>query len=294
MDIGFIGLGQIGSPIARRLSASANRLVVCDRQRDACAPFEEQGIEAVSTGMEIAQRASLIFTCLPSEDSLREVVLGRHGIREGSAVRTVVDLSTVGANAAVELARELESVHIGLLDCPVSGGVQGAERGDLTLMVSGPKPVYESVREVLTLIGRPFFLGEKRGAAQTMKLINNLLSATALAVTAEAFVLGEKAGLDPTMMIDILNSGTGRNSATQTKFPCAVLPRTFRAGAATGLMVKDVSLYLDEACASGVQSDIASAVFDKWKMVESIAGAQSDFTEIVRVLERQAGIGFSH
>lgn len=295
MDIGFIGLGQMGAPIAARLlSADAGyKLVVHDTRSEACERLESQGARVAASALEVAESAPLVFTCLPSEKVFRQVVLDRNGIRAGGAVRTLVDLSTVGVNTAVEVAGALQGTPITLLECPVSGGVRKAELGELTAMISGPKSAYDEIRNVLMRIAIPYFLGEKPGLAQTMKLINNLLSATALAVTAEAFVLGEKAGMDPKMMMAVLNAGTGRNSATETKFPDAVIPRTFRFGAATAVMVKDVSLYLEQADALGVPTPLAAKALEVWSMVEASLGPQADYTEIVRVLERQAGLDVS-
>ena len=290
VKIGFIGLGQMGAPIARRLLEAGHGLVAYDTRDEAVAQLARHGAVAASSAARVADEASLVFTCLPSVSALRQAVLGSEGVRGGSAVRTLVDLSTTGAQAAAELAQGLAGTPIALLDCPVSGGIQKALRGELVLMVSGPAAAYEAIEGVLRQAGTPFFLGEQRGLAQTMKLINNLLTATALAATAEAFVLGEKAGLPPQAMIDILNASTGRNSATQDKFPAAILPRTFRFGAATEVIVKDVSLYLAEAQGLGVTTDVAEAVLAKWRAVEAIQGPQADFTEIVRTLERQAGL----
>ena len=146
----------------------------------------------------------------------------------------------------------LAARDIAAIDCPVSGGVAGAETGILALMVSGPRPQFELLRPVLEAIGRPMHVGEQPGAAQTMKLVNNILAATVLIASSEVMVMGTKAGLDPTAMIDVLNAGSGATSASRDKFPRAILPRTFDSGFATGLMVKDVRLYLDEARALGV------------------------------------------
>ena len=128
------------------------------------------------------------------------------------------------------------------LDSPVSGGVGGAEKGTLAVMVSGPRADFEAVKPALDVIGKVFFIGEKPGSAQTMKLANNLLSATAMVATSEAVVMGVKAGLDPDVMIDVINAGSGMNTASRDKFPRSILPRSFDFGFATGLMVKDVRL----------------------------------------------------
>jgi hypothetical protein len=182
-------------------------------------------------------------------------------------------------------ARDIVSI-----DCPVSGGVGGAEAGTLALMVSGPRPEFDRLLAVLEVLGRPMHVGEQPGSAQTMKLMNNILAATALVATSEVVVMGAKSGLDPEVMIDVLNAGSGATSASRDKFPRAILPRTFDYGFATGLMVKDMRLYLDEANALGVPVEIAEAVARLWETTLNDEGADSDFTSAIKPIERAAGV----
>ena len=163
------------------------------------------------------------------------------------------------------------------LDSPVSGGVGGAEKGTLAVMVSGPKADFEAVKSALGVIGKVFFIGEKPGSAQTMKLANNLLSATAVVATSEAVVMGVKSGLDPAVMIDVINAGSGLNTASRDKFPRAILPRTFDFGFATGLMVKDVRLCLEEMKALGLSMEVAEAVGRLWEVVIRDMGPEFGF-----------------
>jgi 3-hydroxyisobutyrate dehydrogenase-like beta-hydroxyacid dehydrogenase len=176
------------------------------------------------------------------------------------------------------------------LDSPVSGGVGGAEKGTLAVMVSGPRADFEAVRPALEVIGKVFFIGEKPGSAQTMKLANNLLSATALVATSEAVVMGVKAGLDPAVMIDVINAGSGMNTASRDKFPRSILPRSFDFGFATGLMVKDVRLCLEEAKSLGLSMEVAEAVGRLWEVVIGEMGAESDFTSAIKPIEKAAGV----
>src|SRR5262245_54591820 len=157
-------------------------------------------------------------------------------------------------------------------------------------MVSCAKPVYMELEPVLKTFGKVFHLGEKAGQAQTMKLANNLLAAAALAVSSEAMVMGVKAGLDPKVMLDMINAGSGRNSATQDKFPRSVLPGTFDFGFATGLSYKDVRLCVDEAEALGVPMVVGAAVRQMLAVTQAKYGAQSDFTCIAKVLEEWSGV----
>jgi 3-hydroxyisobutyrate dehydrogenase-like beta-hydroxyacid dehydrogenase len=176
------------------------------------------------------------------------------------------------------------------LDSPVSGGVSGAEKGTLAVMVSGPRATFETVESILKNFGRPFYVGEKPGLAQVAKLANNLLAAAALVVSSEALAMGVKAGLDPKVLIDIINAGSGRNSATQDKFPRSILPGTFDFGFATGLSYKDVRLCVDEAEALGVPMVVGAAVRQMLAVTNAKFGPASDFTSIAKVVEEWAGV----
>lgn len=157
-------------------------------------------------------------------------------------------------------------------------------------MVSGPRHEFDTLEPVFAVIGRPVFVSEQPGAAQTMKLINNLMAAATLAATAEVVVMGVKAGLDPRVMIDVLNAGSGATHASRDKFPRAVLPRTLDYGFATGLMTKDVLLYLDEAHAAGSPTPLAESVARLWQQTQTEEGPASDFTSVVKPFERAAGV----
>jgi 3-hydroxyisobutyrate dehydrogenase-like beta-hydroxyacid dehydrogenase len=157
-------------------------------------------------------------------------------------------------------------------------------------MVSAPRADFELLTPVYEAIGRPFYLGDKPGSAQTMKLVNNLLAATGLVATCEAVAMGVKAGLDAAVMIDVLNAGSGATNASRDKFPRSILPRTFDYGFATGLMVKDVRLYLDEAKALDVSTEVAEAVARLWEVVIDEVGPESDFTAAIKPIEQAAGV----
>ena len=228
---------------------------------------------------------------LPTPDIVREVALGGNGgIMHGSRVRLMVDLSTTGPGVATEVAGKLAERQIGWVDSPVSGGMAGAKAGTLAVMVSCPKATFGEIEPMLKTFGKMFYAGEKPGLAQIAKLANNLLAAAALVVSSEAMAMGVKAGLDAKVLIDIINAGSGRNSATQDKFPRAILPRTFDFGFATGLSYKDVRLCVDEAEALGVPMVVGAAVRQMLAVTKARFGADSDFTSIAKVLEEWAGV----
>jgi 3-hydroxyisobutyrate dehydrogenase-like beta-hydroxyacid dehydrogenase len=290
MDIGFIGLGNMGFPMARRLIEAGHRLVAFDLRPAAVDRLAALGAEVAASPAAVADRTETVLASLPSPEVVRDVATGERGIAQGRRVRRFVDLSTTGARLAAHLAEALGRNGIVQLDGPVSGGVKGAEQGTLAVMVSGPRAAFASLEPVLAVIGRVFFIGERPGAAQTMKLVNNLLSATALAATSEAMVMGVKAGLDPSLMIDVINAGSGRNTATADKFPRAILPGSFDVGFTTGLMLKDLRLCLEEAAALGLPLQVAEAVRQMWELANAETGPDADFTTVIQCLERAAGV----
>ncbi|MGA7807059.1 NAD(P)-dependent oxidoreductase [Bradyrhizobium sp.] len=290
MNIGFIGLGKMGFPMARRLIEAGNPLVVFDNQREAMDRLAALGAEGASSPRDVADRAETVMASLPSLQASLEVATGKDGVIEGGKVRRFIDLSTVGSHMAARIHGLLAKHDIVQLDSPVSGGVGGAEKGTLAVMVSGPKAEFEAVKPALAVIGKVFFIGEKPGSAQTMKLANNLLSATAMVATSEAVVMGVKSGLDPNVMIDVINSGSGLNTASRDKFPRSVLPRSFDFGFATGLMVKDVRLALEEMRSLGLNMEVAEAVGRLWEVVIREMGPDSDFTSAVQPIEKAAGV----
>lgn len=290
MDIGFIGLGKMGLPMTSRLIAVGHRLVVFDQRRDAMDVLVARGAQAASSPKDVADRAENVFASLPSLQASLEVATGDDGVIEGRRVKRFVDLSTIGSQMAVRIHDLLANRNIVQIDSPVSGGVAGAEKGTLAVMVSGPRADFEVLKPALDVIGKVFFIGEQPGSAQTMKLANNYLSATAIVATSEAVVMGVKAGLDPAVMIDVFNAGSGLNTASRDKFPKSVLPRTFDFGFATGLMVKDVRLCLDEAKSLGLSLEVAEAVGRLWETVIAEMGAESDFTAAIKPIEQRAGV----
>jgi hypothetical protein len=290
MDIGFIGLGNMGFHMARRLVEAGHRVVVFDTRREPIDRLVALGAEPAASVREVADRVETVMASLPTPDVVHEVAVGKGGLIEGNRVRRFVDLSTTGAVMASRIFDTLGRRDIVQIDSPVSGGVLGAEKGTLAVMVSGPRAEATALEPALKVIGKVFFIGEQPGAGQTMKLANNLLSAAAMAATSEAMVMGVKAGLDPAIMLDVINAGSGRNTATEHKFPKIVLPRSFDLGFTNGLMRKDVNLALSEARALGVPMNVTAAVAAALQLACDEIGADKDVTTLVQPIERRAGV----
>jgi len=288
--LGFIGVGRMGGRMARRLLDAGYGLTIYDTNDQAAAAAVAQGAQRADSAAAVASAAEIVLASLPTPPVVEAVALGPKGVIEGRRARIFIDMSTTGATYARRVAQGLAAKGIVAVDAPVSGGIAGAERGTLAVMVSCPEATLGVVKPVLDSIGRVFFVGRQPGQGQTMKLLNNLLSAAAMAISSEAMVMGVKAGLDPQQIIDVINSGSGRNTATQDKIPRCVLTRTFDFGFSLGLLSKDIRLCLEEADALGVPMVVGSAVRQMLGIAEASEGTNADMTEIVKPIEKRAGV----
>ena len=284
VTVGFIGLGNMGNPIAKRIIDAGFKTVVHDVREEAMIEFQSKGIVCLKSPWEVAQLANVVLASLPGPREVKEVAVGVNGLIHGGKMDTFIDLSTTGVRVARDVSKALKERGIEMLDAPVSGGVEGARRGTLTIMVSGNKDVYIKYLPILKIIGKNIhYVGEKPGLAQAMKLINNMLSAIALVATSEGIILGLREGLDIKTMIDILNVSSGRNSATQDKFPKSIIPGTFDYGFKMGLMVKDLELYIEEV-KEKLKPIISDCLLDVWRQAEKKYGANVDFTWIFKYI----------
>lgn len=276
--------------MTKRLVAAGYRVVVHDTRADVVAAMSHADICAASSPAEVASNAEIIFCSLPTPAVVREVVLGTDGITSGSKARVVIDVSTTGPSMAAIIEKELAAKGMSWVDAPVSGGIAGATNGTLAVMVSCKQATFGQIEAILAIFGRLFFCGETPGAAQVAKLGNNMIAAGVILLSAEALAMGVKAGLDPRVMCDIINASSGRNSATQDKFPRAVLPGTFDFGFKTGLSYKDVRMCVDEAENLGVPMVGGALVRQMLAATNARFGPDSDFTSMVKIVEEWAGV----
>ncbi len=279
MTVGFIGLGKMGGPMATNVASATPGLVCFDvAGTDDRLPV---GAVAASSVADVAGRCTTILISVPDGSATRavaEAILAA----DQSVVTTLIDLSTIGPQAAVEAAALLGPAGVTYCDGPVSGGAAGARAATISLMFAGPSAVLAAERALLeSFTGNLFHVGDRAGQGQAMKLANNYLSATALAATSEAVAFGMAHGLDMGTIIDVLNVSTGRNSATVDKFPNRVLTGSYDAGFSTAHMTKDVGLFVDGAASAGTADVVATAVTTTWRGCDA-ALPGSDFTEIWR------------
>jgi 3-hydroxyisobutyrate dehydrogenase-like beta-hydroxyacid dehydrogenase len=288
--IGFVGVGRMGARMVQRLIGAGHHLTVYDTNPGAVSALVDLGAAAADSPAAVASAASVVFASLPTPSIVEAAVLGPKGIAEGTAVKIFIDVSTTGAIYAKRVAAGLAAKNIAAVDAPVSGGIGGAERGTLAIMVACPDAIFDEIKALLIVLGKPIVVGRNPGQGQTMKLVNNLLSATALAVSSEALAIGVKAGLDPSIMIDVLNAGSGRSGATQDKIKQFVISRTFNFGFSLALLNKDVRLCLEEAEASGVPMIVGSATKQFLSIAAANEGPDADMTAMAKCVEKWSGV----
>lgn len=289
LPIGFIGLGAMGRPMAINLANSGQALVVRDVNPTATDILAQRGAQVAASVQALAGQAATVFACMPSVATAEDVVTDAASA-EGSVIRHFVNLSTTGSKFSQAAAGLLAEQGIAYLDAPISGGPPGAEAATLSIMCSGDRAAYEAARPALEVMsGKLTYLGEQAGAAQTMKLVNNIMSFCNMVAASEAFTLGAKAGLDPEQMLGIMNKATGRNFATENIIGQYVLPRSFDFGGANYIIQKDLELWRQEAEAYEVPSYIATLVRTLFRQMIAEEGEQEDASRIALLMERIAG-----
>jgi 2-hydroxy-3-oxopropionate reductase len=290
MDAGYLGVGNMGQPMAEKLLDGGHHLLIHDINPAAMQPLLQRQARQATSPKQLAEQCEIVFVSLPTLEAFRAVVFGDNGLLQGRAMKILVNTCTVG----VKFLREVETAMAGngvtIVDCPISGGPPGARAGTLSVMVSGDPAAIEKVRPMISLWGRTLTVaGDKPGAAQVLKLTNNILVAVALAATSEAFVMGAKGGLDPEVMVAAINAGTGHNAATEGVFPREVLNRRFSYGAAMHILMKDIDLAIAQGEELGVPMWVCQTVKLVFRHAIIAGSADDDLSSIVRYVERGAG-----
>ena len=258
--IGWIGVGSMGHRMTRHLVAAGHPLVVADAVSTERAP---DGADIAESNGDLAALADTVILSLPDGDVSQAVAreIAAASLRK---TKTVIDTSTIGIKAAEAVAATLAKAGIEFVDAPVSGGTAGADKATLAIMMACPAPLYERFKPLMGLMGKPFYVGPRPGQGQAVKLLNNFLSATALAASSEAIAFGVDQGIEMQTILDIVNASTGRNTATEDKFPRRIMNEKYDAGFTAKLQLKDIRLYLENARAAGIADEIADTVVRVW------------------------------
>ncbi len=285
--IGFIGIGRMGWPMARRLLEAGFAVTVQDAVPGRGADFVRQhGGVAAPEAAAAAAEADAVITMLPTSREVADVVAAIRPVLRSGAV--VIEMSSGEPSATRRIAQDLAAQGVGLVDAPVSGGVARAETGQLAIMTGGDPALLERVGPALGAMGTTMTRCGDVGAGQAMKALNNLVSAAGFLVSVEALLIGSRFGLDPAVMVDVLNASTGMNNSTQKKLKQFVLSRGFDSGFGLDLMVKDLSIALQVGRETATPTPLAAQTRELWAAAASLLGPGQDHTAAARFAEALA------
>ncbi|MCP5143973.1 MAG: NAD(P)-dependent oxidoreductase [Gammaproteobacteria bacterium] len=284
--IGFIGLGNMGGAIVRRMLACNVSVIGFDINQLTMARFEALGMSPASSARDVADRATLVIVCIPTggnPEVTREVV-------QGSAIEIYAEFSTMKPARMREIEAIVDAAGVALVDAPVSGGVAIAERGELSVMMAGSRDAMARLAKAMaTVASRTLEIGETPGQAQFCKLVNNAIGFTVFMASCEALAVGASGGIDPAVLLDAVNAGSGNNSWTTDKFGPHILSRTFDAGGKMPGGPKALDLYLDEAAAVGMPPGMVAMARNYWAKIAEGFGAEEDFTNMIKYFEKHVG-----
>lgn len=286
MRIGYLGVGNMGLPMAARLIDAGHEVWIFDIRDEAMRPLLERQARRATSPKNLADNCDTVVISLPTLPVFRRALEGSEGLLAGAAMRTLINTCTVGSAFVREVDDLCRSKDVTLIDAPISGGVVGAREGTLAIMVSGEPSRVVDLMPVFEAWGKTIVVaGEAPGAAQVMKLTNNMLCAVAFVATSEAMTMSGRAGIPPGAMLEVLNNGTGRNFATMHVFPNTVLSGTFDFGATLEILVKDVDLAIEQGEELGVPMWVCQAVRLVLKHGVFQGRAQQDLSRVVEIIE---------
>lgn len=289
MDAGYLGVGNMGQPMAAKLLDGGHRLMVHDISDAALQPLLQRQARRATSPKDLADQCGIVFVSLPTLGAFRSVVFGDNGLLQGRALKILVNTCTVGVKFLREIEAAMAAQGVTVVDCPISGGPEGAHAGTLSVMVSGDAAAIETVRPMISLWGPTLTIaGDKPGAAQILKLTNNILFAVALAATSEAFIMGAKGGLDPEVMLRAIGAGSGRNLAIERVFPRDIATRQFSFGAAMHILMKDIDLAMEQGDELGVPMWVCQTTKLLFRHAIFAGSENDDLSTIVRYVEREA------
>ncbi|QKY68307.1 NAD(P)-dependent oxidoreductase [Lentibacillus sp. CBA3610] len=290
MKIGLIGLGNMGGRVAKRLMRQGHQLSVYDINPELLSEFAKLGAKTADSPLDLAKSCHYIVTVLPNADVVKNVVLGKEGlitVMEPGSV--LIDATSSVPDVTTEIGAALDKQGIRMLDAPISGGLQRAEEGDLAVMVGGDEATFTECMVIFNDIGSTITHVGKLGSGHTIKVLNNLISATTFAITAEALSIGIKKGLIPSKMLEVINHSTGRNNSSENKFPQHVLTRKFDVGFTMDLMCKDLTIATDIIRNEKSPAFISNTVYQLWQYAQSRSEEGADHSEYAKLIEEMYG-----
>ena len=295
MHIGFIGIGVMGRPMTLNLLKAGHTVTIYARHPEQPGVQEvlNAGAKQAPSPRAVAMASDMVITMLPNSPQVEEVVAGPHGLLEGARKGLVIiDMSTIAPAVSRKLAQEASTRGVHMLDAPVSGGSQGAINGTLSIMVGGEREIVEQARPALEAMGKKeniFHVGPN-GSGEVVKLVNNILVGAIAAATAEALVLGVKAGADLDIMTKVIGVSTGASWQLSNQFPLRAFNGSFQPGFMTDLLHKDLGLALELAAEDSTPTPITALTRQLYEMARAAGSGREDYTSVMKVLERMAGV----
>jgi 3-hydroxyisobutyrate dehydrogenase-like beta-hydroxyacid dehydrogenase len=287
MQVGFIGLGKMGRPMTQRLLAAGYTVHVFNRSRGAVDALVAEGATAADSASQVAQRADVVMTALPTPDSVQSVFAAMAAVARSGQI--YIDHSTVSPGLNRWCAEQLKVRSTDFLDAPVSGGPAGAQAGTLTVMVGGEQAVFDSALPVLQAFGKNIRLCGPVGAGQVVKLINQLLVGIHTSAIAEAAVFGASFGADPQVVLDLIGSSFGGSTMMTRNLP-RFMSRDFSAATPVNLILKDLGLIHDEAKAGGVPLLLGALAEQRFSEARARGMGDEDMAALVKLWEEPAGV----
>lgn len=291
MKLGFIGIGAMGSHMTVNLINAGYDVTVFDIRKEAMEYMMQFGAKVGSSPSDVARKSNIILTSLPSTNALEDVVLGEHGMLESIKCGSIlIDTSTVSPSTIQKIGLVLKEQKVSVLEAPVSGGVEGAEAGTLTIMVGGSVDVFQRCHELLQVIGKNIYHVGALGSGNTVKLVNNLMSLVNVVTLSEGMVLGVKAGVDAATLYNVIKVSTGRSQALEWKLPNKILLRNFEPGFTIDLTYKDLSLVLSLAKELGVPLFVTSIAQQVYALAKAKGLGKLDNTAVITLFEEASKI----
>ena len=290
--VAFLGLGAIGTPMARHLASDPDALVVWNRTAQRAEAFgASHGVRVAGTPADAARSADIVITCLPTSREVESLLAGPGGLLEGLGAGTVfVDCTSGDPETSARIAARLAPLGVSFLDAPVSGGTAGAESASLTVRGGGDAAVLEQVRPVLQCFGKKIVHCGPIGAGHALKAVNNAMLATHIWATAEGLAIAAKAGVDPAIALDVINASSGRSNASMNLFPERVLSRAFPRTFRLALLDKDVGIAADVARSTRVPAPLLQLTAELFRLAHDALGDEADHVEAVRIVEQWARV----
>ena len=289
--IGFIGLGNMGNPMAKNLVKAGYELTVFDTNEKVVAELVEAGAKKGALPKDVAKDSDIVILSLPTSKIIEKVVLGEVGVIEGlEAGNILIDMSSAEPSSTKKIAKLLKEKGVEMMDAAISGGPAGAAEKKMSIMAGGDKDIFEKYRFILDELGNNVFLVGEIGAGHTLKSVNNLLYGAIFVATCEAIVLGVKAGLDAQTMLDVISKSAGRNFAVDVKFKTNVVNRDFTPGFSLDLLHKDMAIALNMAKELGYPLSLCSYAQDILTEGQLRGFGTHDHSEMVKKYEELAGV----